>query len=118
MSFFKRHGAFETEDGYIAAYLPKRINTRRNRRRCLAHFWNRWWDCELIPRIDSHLLSVREENRLRMVAHCQDYLDQGGTLKRYSAWSGVKLRELNRRLADYRRQRLPGQLTIAQGSRL
>ena len=109
MSFFIRHGAFESDDGTVLVYLPKRINTRSNRRRALGHFWSRWMQDELLPRIDSHLLSMREENRLRMVAHCQDYLDQGGTLKRYSAWSGVKIRELGKRLSDYRRHRLPGQ---------
>src|SRR4051812_25140163 len=90
--------------------IPRRHNTRRNRRRAVRQWLNRDWEKMLAePRHWS-----ANENEARCAAHLADYIDQGGSLKGYSAWSGCKVRELSKLLDTFRRQRLPGQRELAE----
>ena len=90
--------------------IPRRYNTRRNRRRAVSQWLNRddHRCCNEPPHWSAN------ENQSRFAAHLADYIQSGGTLKAYSAWSGCAVRELSRLLDDYRRQRLPGQRQLAE----
>ena len=88
--------------------LPRRHNTRRNRKRALLRRFNQIDDD--IWKQPPHWSAM--ENRIRCTAHLADNLELGVTLKTYSAWCGCRVRELSKHLDDYRRGRLPGQKEI------
>ena len=85
--------------------LPQNHNTRRNRRRALIKYLNQIdHACSTGP-----VAECAPENEARCAAHLADYIDQGGNIKSYSAWSGVGIRHLSKILFNYRHQRLEAQ---------
>lgn len=90
--------------------LPRRHNTRRNRLRALRKEFNR--ENEFFDSEPPHWSAL--ENECICVAHLADFIDQGGTVKAYSAWSGCSVREISRQLDNFRHQRLPGQRMIGK----
>lgn len=90
--------------------IPRRYNTRRNRRRAIIKWQNR----------EDHNFYAEprhwsaNENEVRCAAHLADYVQRDATLKGYSAWSGCTVRELSKLLDNYRRHRLPGQRELAE----
>jgi hypothetical protein len=90
--------------------IVNRLNTRRNRKCAKARWWNR--EEERYTKEPPHWSA--NENQARCAAHLADFIQSGGTIKAYSAWSGAGVRHLSKLLDDFRRQRLPGQrqLTI------
>lgn len=100
-------------DAIIEIHVPRRHSTRRNRLRAARQFFNRKDnECWNQPPADCAV-----ENEVRCAAHLADFLDQGGTLKAYSAWSGCSVRELSKQLHSYRRGRLIGQRLLEGGAR-
>jgi hypothetical protein len=91
--------------------IPRRHNTRRNRARAVRHYSDRQ-DTGYYHEPRHH---SADENQVRCAAHLADYIQRGGTLKQYSAWSGCRVRKLSRLLFDFRRHRLPGQRVLAGG---
>jgi hypothetical protein len=93
--------------------LPKRHNTRRNRQRALRRYFNQ--DDARFANVIPHPSAI--ENQCICGAHIADFIDRGGTLKAYSAWSGCRVRELSRWLDDFRRHRFPGQRMLKGGGK-
>ena len=89
--------------------IPRRHNTRRNRARAIRRWQNR--QDEYYAKQPCHWSA--NENEVRCAAHLADYIQLGGTLKMYSAWSEAGVRHLSKLLDDYNHRRLAGQKELS-----
>ena len=111
--FWIRNAYFMPDDNSLLYfYIPRRCNSRRMRQRA-RQAWSNQLDHERFDRDHRNWEVIRAEGGIRTAAHCVDYINQGGSLKAYSAWSGMRLRELSKLVYDYQRGRLRMQRTIA-----
>lgn len=88
----RRHVFYDFEDAASVLVCARRHNTRRRRRLALLA-WSVSSGNETSKEFGRLFGAEILENAAR---HCIQFVNSGGTLKAYSAWSGIRLRHLSR----------------------